>query len=248
MVRGIREGFELTGIRGQVRLESDDVAGRKTQAELDAPDFRAELGRLADELRTRFPDEFTYDGYDFPSGWLAAADYIDPRVDPDGPPEAARADGPDEADFTTPEGYDDSPDQGVHRFDGGLPVTIEEFLLARIADDEASAAEYQGETEPGDLDHWTPERIRADCRAKRRIVELHGAWPVLVEKPAEFESVRPEPDQDHSMILRMTQQLGWFTQEQYRRKFGSEPPTAPILRELAAIWSEHPDYDESWKP
>lgn len=25
----------------------------------------------------------------------------------------------DEMDFTTPEGYDDSPDQGVHRHDGG---------------------------------------------------------------------------------------------------------------------------------
>lgn len=24
-----------------------------------------------------------------------------------------------EDDFTTPEGYDDSPDQGVHRYDGG---------------------------------------------------------------------------------------------------------------------------------
>ena len=113
MVREILRGFELTGIRGRVWLESDDTPGFKTRAELDAPDFRVELERLADELRTRFPDEFTYDGYDFPSGWLAAADYIDPRMDPDGPPEVR--DEPDEVDFTTPEGYDGGLGDGASR-------------------------------------------------------------------------------------------------------------------------------------
>jgi ribonuclease HI len=44
------------------------------------------LALAADELRSRFPDRDVtgrYDGYDAASGWLEAADYIDPRVDND---------------------------------------------------------------------------------------------------------------------------------------------------------------------
>lgn len=44
-----------------------------------------ELAKLADQMRSRFPDRDTpglHDGYDAASGWLEAADYIDPRIPP----------------------------------------------------------------------------------------------------------------------------------------------------------------------
>lgn len=38
-----------------------------------------------------------------------------------------------------------------------------------------------------------------------------------------------------------------FLQE-YRAKFGDEPPTTPVLRALAPPYADHPDYRDEWKP
>jgi len=46
-------------------------------------------------------------------------------------------------------------------------MTLTEFLLARIAEDEADVPTL------GYTMHLTPERRLAECEAKRRIVELH---------------------------------------------------------------------------
>ena len=109
-------------------------------------------------------------------------------------------------------------------------MTITEFLLARIAEDEAAvrAAVDQGgdpDREPWLAVGWPacehpgrvvlvgPERFLAECEAKRRIVQsapwannalTGGAW---------------------------TMPVGDF-----------------ILKQMAAVYADHPDFDEAWKP
>jgi hypothetical protein len=85
--------------------------------------------------------------------------------------------------------------------------------------------------------------------AKRRIVEMHRDWPVLVARPDEFEpsfgADLPFPDQ---ITMRMSRQIAWMTEQEYRNRFGDEPPTGPIIRVLAAVYADHPDFREEWRP
>ena len=110
----------------------------------------------------------------------------------------------------------------------GIPPTLVEFLLARVADLEALARAVQAETlEPdapigtGD-DPWpserafaeyvTPARVLAECEAKRRIVESLRDCPTS----AEFDDTRECLES--------------------------------VCHDLATIYADHPDYDESWRP
>ena len=122
-------------------------------------------------------------------------------------------------------------------------MTITEFILARVDQDEGDAIAYwQDDGDgPGTWLGW----VKADCEAKRRIVELHQSWPVLADRPPTFEEVdSSDPTQ---LTMRMTRQIAWMTEQEYRARFGDEPPTAPMLRTLAAIWADHPDYRDEWR-
>ena len=98
-------------------------------------------------------------------------------------------------------------------------MTLTEILLARIAEDKVRADDAWKAVDNGaivwDRIHpdvraaiWTPDRVLAECEAKRRIVEAFGDY---------------DPE-DH-----------WDFQ------------TFP-LRALAAVYADHPDYDETWRP
>jgi hypothetical protein len=143
-------------------------------------------------------------------------------------------------------------------------MNITDFLLARIAEDEAYAEQAQGETY-GWVDYWTadtrqgtrtesviyahafrfdPARVLAECAAKRAIVEQHQQWPVLVEsEPSELEQVASGLT---DFTYRMTRQMAWLTTREYIKRFGVEPPTAPMLAALAAVYKDHPDYQQEW--
>lgn len=126
-------------------------------------------------------------------------------------------------------------------------MTLAEFLLARLAEDRERIT---SPTEPPyrhirHRGYWTlEEHMLKDIAAKRRIVELHQSWPVLVQRPPE---IAVDPNDLDSLTLRMSQQMAWLTQQAYRDRFGDEPPTAPILRELASVYVDHPDYQEEWR-
>jgi len=146
-------------------------------------------------------------------------------------------------------------------------MTLTEFLLDRIAGDEevaraldAELAKDFGSTEAqlysplslvgtGYMDYPAisidSTRVLAECEAKRRIVELHKSWPVLVETEPVFEQAAG--DDINSMTMRMSKQIQWQTEQEYRTKFGAEPPTAPILRALASVYADHPDFREEWR-
>ena len=79
-----------------------------------------------------------------------------------------------------------------------------------------------------------PARVLAECEAKRRIVGRHHPSDeyehqacVLCQWDVDCES----PKHDH----------------QYERGQATSFP-CETLRDLAAVYADHPDYDESWRP
>jgi hypothetical protein len=110
-------------------------------------------------------------------------------------------------------------------------VTLVDFLLARITEDEAAVTEpnwwTHGETpwKIEDLGELTtilavdPRRVLAECEAKRRIVDMHG------------------PDHDCQMPSRYNQVL---------RHAGNGFRPCPTLRALAIPYAGHPDCREEW--
>jgi hypothetical protein len=70
---------------------------------------------------------------------------------------------------------------------------------------------------------------------------------VLVTGPVEHEpAAMVVPHDVDSVMFRVSQQLQWMTNKQYIATFGEAPPTAPILRIIAATWKDHWDYKEEW--
>ena len=118
-------------------------------------------------------------------------------------------------------------------------MTIVEFLLARIAEDEAEARDAIAERArvSGDdprssdpdmsLQSWPdvgvpavlvgPERVLAECASKRHMLRM--AQRVFFPSP-----LRVKPF--------------WDGQRAYAEA---------VLEELAAVYADHPDYDTSWR-
>jgi hypothetical protein len=114
-------------------------------------------------------------------------------------------------------------------------MTLTEFLLARIAEDEAAARGADGPTEwmsdhlrssldvPVYGDHPWRARMLAECEAKRRIVDLHqGEHECVGEKYGRLDCVYVAPGFMHELD--------------------------PTLRILALPYADHPEYSESWRP
>lgn len=100
-------------------------------------------------------------------------------------------------------------------------MTLIEFLLARIYDDEAAiyhlpppgqdgSVQTRSPTVNAYLARWNPERTLAECEAKRGIIERHQC-----DLPTHSPDYRARP---------------------------------AVLRDLAAVYADHPDYQEDWRP
>jgi hypothetical protein len=123
-------------------------------------------------------------------------------------------------------------------------MTITEFLLARIAEDEALARDAASEGSPPRTGWqlWTnklsttpggerlgprgtveahPNRVLAECEVKRWIVELHVCDP---ERGAIWDPA--------------------CTVDGYG---AAVPDDCPTLRFLASVYADHPDYREEWR-
>lgn len=77
------------------------------------------------------------------------------------------------------------------------------------------------------------------------ILDLHQKWPILTKEEPE-PAVIYDDLSANQYIMAMTSKINWMTQQEYIRKFGTEPPTDPILNSIARIWREHEDFDPSW--
>lgn len=113
-------------------------------------------------------------------------------------------------------------------------MSITEFLLARIAEDEAVAVAAEPHEEwisvgkiedsgmgTADGEHvarWSPARVLAECEAKRRIVELHSG-------DAEWCGWTQGGDGTHADM-------------------GDDCDT---LLALAQPYADHPDFDPAWR-
>lgn len=134
-------------------------------------------------------------------------------------------------------------------------MSIVEFLKARITEDEAvlaatpNAAQQSDDFDYGGTDDYLRftmgyGRALVECKAKRAIIKQHEDWPVLVEQEPEFGLLNVT---DGSYFAySMSRKIAWLTEREYVYRFGSEPPTAPMIRTLAAVYSDHPDYQEDW--
>jgi hypothetical protein len=103
-------------------------------------------------------------------------------------------------------------------------MTLTDFLLARIAEDETNlremtnpreaAVRVEGASAPEVRHFANPDRVLAECEAKRRIVEAHREWDDNDwQSPAYFSA-----------------------------------PMDLVLSLLALPYADHPDYREEWKP
>lgn len=105
-------------------------------------------------------------------------------------------------------------------------MTITEFLLARIAEDEAEAtAMLRRYREGGDTSSRRWRRMLAECEAKRRIVER------------EESNMRTE-------WRRRSEEHRQTWEQWLARKGQGEMLT---LRDLASVYADHPDFDPAWR-
>ena len=114
-------------------------------------------------------------------------------------------------------------------------MKLTEFLLARITEERerANAAKraMQGEWFTGAADDverfvhaLTPDRVLAECKAKRQIV-------------AEWSAADSVADAEHDAGFT------WESAEFSARAEGLKG----ALRALAAIYADHPDFDPEWR-
>ena len=115
-------------------------------------------------------------------------------------------------------------------------MTVEEFLSARLSEEEGLQTVFpEGSAE------------RAICAnhiaTMRHVLEWHKNWPVLVQTEPKFEFNMEDVS---GYAFSLSSKIAWATQEEYRRTFGSEPPTSPILNVWVQQYRHHPDFQDEW--
>ena len=121
-------------------------------------------------------------------------------------------------------------------------MTIVDFLLARIAEDEAAversrrhnAEEVYANDNYGCL-LVDPMRVLAECQAKRAIVALH--------KPTTLEDLWGAARADIAKRL----VCEYDSSPDSHLGDTTEWPCT-TLRHLAAVYADHPDYRQEWRP
>jgi hypothetical protein len=113
----------------------------------------------------------------------------------------------------------------------GSGPRLDEFLLARIAEDERLAAEAPSAPDlpqpDGHASPFDPARVRAECAAKRRLVlacrELRPDTRILGARQAGMGDYPPSPHDQHQLA-------------------------AVTLALLALPFAGHHDYRPEWRP
>lgn len=143
-------------------------------------------------------------------------------------------------------------------------VTKTGFLLARFDEDEAEARSQLRHAQENEVACKDPRLLGrhipgwwqwpevqalatkaiADCEAKRQIVRLHEQWPVLVETQPEFTAV--DTGDIDRLAIRVSRQIAWLTEQEYRQRFGVEPPTTPMIAALLSAYVDHPNFEAHW--
>ena len=107
-------------------------------------------------------------------------------------------------------------------------MNIYDFLDERIAWEESQER------------HTPNKREAAELAFKRKVLELAKLWPIYNIK--EFDPRTPD-----AITLVMTSRHEWMLRESYIKQFGKEPPLTPLVKMMAEIYSDHPDFDPEWR-
>lgn len=110
-------------------------------------------------------------------------------------------------------------------------MKLSEFLLARIAEDEERADRRTGYQYADSFVTRTVANIKAECEAKRRIVERHTVRKVS-PSCSECGGYTATSD-DVRGIVHHGYAVPW---------------PCPTLRILGVVYSDHPDYRDEWRP
>jgi hypothetical protein len=136
---------------------------------------------------------------------------------------------------------------------------LADFLLARIAEDEAAARGVRPgprtvRTNAPDVEQylavWHPDRVLAECDAKRRIVEREARFfEPRDDLPAELTVVEDEwqSEREWVWVKFVTGAEEQMSQATYRERF-MRPAISATMRLLALPYADHPDYREEWRP
>ena len=121
-------------------------------------------------------------------------------------------------------------------------LTLTDFLLARIAEDERDGPWHMdwcgsvGHDDSG-CDCTGRARVLAECKAKRRIVDEHA--------PGDGPWEGAPPCCRVCTVDRYEELAAGNDPECYHEQL---PYPCPTLRALAAVYADHPDYQADWRP
>lgn len=127
-------------------------------------------------------------------------------------------------------------------------MTLTEFLLARIAEDEAAARAEAPRWRPvrqwpmeWDRGPGDPARVLAECEAKRRIVEWHRDTDDCCEERYGPLVLDAAPE-----VSAGVDEFGGLS---IRQSIGVQHFIGCVTTMMLALpHADHPDYDESWRP
>ena len=111
------------------------------------------------------------------------------------------------------------------------PVNLIDFLLEMLNLDMQLAT--------------TPQK-RAEVMFKRKIIDLTQSWPVLLQGPIELNP-KVAVESLSTVVYEMTSRYQFVLASEYKKIFGEDAPTSPLLLQMAQIYSDHPNFNPEWK-
>lgn len=133
-------------------------------------------------------------------------------------------------------------------------ITIQQFLLDRIGEEEEEVHRPLWWPWGSYLPHWSPRRVEVDCDARRRIVEEHSnsyrPRDALHRKnrPIEVEQRWMGSGEGEVRVTFPDGVTKMFSWPEYAELYLEPSPPSRTLRLLALPYADHPDYRKEWTP
>ena len=129
-------------------------------------------------------------------------------------------------------------------------MDIREFIILRLEDMELDSFNVLNNIDSSAKDKARAITLQHTVDSLRDILDYHNQWVVALEGPLTIEPANADfKDLDFNEAIRFTasREIGFVTEQQYRARFGKEPPTSPMIKAIARIWHDHEDYNKEWE-
>lgn len=128
--------------------------------------------------------------------------------------------------------------QTVDEIPGPTVMTPEQFLLDRIQElrDQMLSLGFE----------W--KQIDYMLDSQEEMIKFHKNWPILVTEEPSISYDQPVMAWMETFQIQVHQKIEWLTNQEYIKRFGKQPPTAPMIRVMLVAYSGqgHPDFNEDW--